>query len=154
LVDKCVLGLLLGLLPGFEPRYAAPLLIACYGAVGAAAAVAEAVALAAALSLLVDRLWGLLLHASRRLRPLSVLVARVEKARARASGLVERYEALGLALFVAVPLPVTGIYTGAAVALLLGLPRRASFAALAAGGVASVLLTSLLAGGARAVIGG
>lgn len=49
------------------------------------------------------------------------------------TGLVEKYGPWGLALFVAIPLPVTGGWTGAAVAYLLGIPFRRSFPAIAAG---------------------
>ncbi len=58
----------------------------------------------------------------------------------------------GLAAFIAVPLPVTGMYTGAALGLLLGVRGARLMAALLAGGSASVLLvyalTLLVAGGA------
>jgi uncharacterized membrane protein len=49
------------------------------------------------------------------------------------TGLVEKYGPWGLALFVAVPLPVTGGWTGAAVAYLLAIPFRRSFPAITAG---------------------
>ena len=39
-----------------------------------------------------------------------------ERSRRRGGDLVEKYEALGLAIFVAIPLPVTGAWTGAMVA--------------------------------------
>lgn len=152
-MQGCIHWLLLGLLPGFEPRYAAPLLLRCMGAPGVFLAAAEAAALAAALAAVADRLWGLLLSAAAALPPLRVLVARLESARRSAGRMVERYELLGLALFVAAPVPVTGIYTGAVAAALLGLPRRRAAAALAAGGVASVLATSLAAGGAGRLLG-
>jgi len=46
-------------------------------------------------------------------------------ARTRRRGrLVERYEAIGLALFVAIPLPVTGAWTGAIAAHIFGVRRR------------------------------
>ena len=144
--NGCLLWAVLGLAPGFEPRYAAPLLLSCYGAAGVFIALAEAFLLALVLSTAVERLWRLLLALSGKYPVLQRLVERVYRARRKASGLVEKYEALGLAVFVAAPLPVTGIYTGAAVAMLLGLPRRATFTALAAGGAASVLITSLVAG--------
>ncbi len=140
-MDKCLAALLLGLMPVFEPRYAAPMLYHCYGVPGALAALGEAVLLAALLTLLVEKLWELLLAAHSRLPVLGRLVERVERAREKAGSMLERYGTLGLALFVAVPLPVTGIYTGAAVALLLGLRPRHMFAALAAGGTASVAIT-------------
>lgn len=46
---------------------------------------------------------------------------------------VEKYGPWGLALFVAIPLPVTGGWTGAAAAYLLGFRFRRSFPAIAAG---------------------
>lgn len=61
-----------------------------------------------------------------------------ERAR-RKGGLVARYEAIGLTLFVAVPLPVTGAWTGCAVAVLFGIPLRLA--------VPAVLLGIMLAGG-------
>jgi len=57
-------------------------------------------------------------------------------------GLVERYEALGLALFVAIPLPLTGAWTGCAVASLFKLPFRLAFPAVLAGVVAAAFLVS------------
>jgi uncharacterized membrane protein len=42
----------------------------------------------------------------------------------RRSKIVERYERIGLALFVAVPLPITGAWTGSILAVLLGLRFR------------------------------
>ncbi len=46
-------------------------------------------------------------------------------ARTRRRGkLVERYEAIGLTLFVAIPLPVTGAWTGAVAAHIFGVRRR------------------------------
>jgi uncharacterized membrane protein len=46
-------------------------------------------------------------------------------ARTRRRGkVVEKYRALGLCLFVAIPLPVTGAWTGTAAALVFGVPFR------------------------------
>ncbi|NOZ88988.1 MAG: small multi-drug export protein [Crenarchaeota archaeon] len=153
MASGCLLALAMGLLPGFEPRYAAPILAHCYGTAAAALlASAEAVLLAAVLAYLADRAWRLALI----LLPPDVrgrLEERIDRARRRVHGLVARYGALGLAVFVAVPLPVTGIYTGAVVAALLGIPRRYAAPALAAGGVASVAITLALYAGARAVAG-
>ncbi len=56
-------------------------------------------------------------------------VRRVE----RRKEFVERYGYLGLTLFVAVPLPVTGAWTGSLIAFLLRLDELRSFAAIAAG---------------------
>jgi len=147
--DTVVLALA-GLLPAFEPRYALPLLAAKIGFVPAfAVAAAEAILLALILPSIAQRAWSLLLAYSRRLRFLGLLVARAEAAQRKARRLTSRYGLLGLALFVAVPLPVTGIYTGAVVSLLLGIDANRARVALAAGGLASLVLTSPLALGAR-----
>jgi uncharacterized membrane protein len=51
----------------------------------------------------------------------------------RRSKLVERYGPWGLILFVAIPLPVTGAWTGSAAAYVFGIPFRRSFPAIAGG---------------------
>jgi uncharacterized membrane protein len=64
---------------------------------------------------------------------------RVEKNRS----LVEKYEELGLALFVAVPLPVTGAWTGALVAAVLGLRTMKSFLFVSLGVVGAGVIVTL-----------
>ena len=51
----------------------------------------------------------------------------------RRSRLVEKYEALGLVLFVMIPLPVTGAWTGSVAAFLLGIRFRFAFPAIILG---------------------
>lgn len=51
----------------------------------------------------------------------------------RRSGVIERYGPLGLALFVAIPLPITGAWTGSAAAYLFEFSFKRSFPAIAAG---------------------
>jgi uncharacterized membrane protein len=51
----------------------------------------------------------------------------------RKSHLIEKYEALGLALFVAIPLPMTGMWTGAIAASLFKIPIKYSLPAIIAG---------------------
>jgi len=57
------------------------------------------------------------------------ILERVEKKK----GIVERYGYLGLMLFVSVPLPITGAWTGVLIASLLQLDRIKSFLSIAAG---------------------
>jgi uncharacterized membrane protein len=61
--------------------------------------------------------------------------------------LIERYEELGLALFVAIPLPMTGAWTGALLAVVMGLKVWKSFFFIALGvagaGVIVALFTAL-----------
>jgi len=62
----------------------------------------------------------------------------------RRGGLIERHGAIGLVLFVAIPLPVTGAWTGAIVAFLLGLSFWRAFPAIVLGVViAGVIVTTL-----------
>jgi uncharacterized membrane protein len=57
------------------------------------------------------------------------------------AGLVERYESLGLILFVAVPLPVTGAWTGALAAVLFKLKIKHAFFSIFIGVLISSLIT-------------
>ncbi len=62
----------------------------------------------------------------------------------RRGGLVERYGTMGLVLFVAIPLPVTGAWTGSIVAFLLGLSFWHAFPAIVLGVIiAGVIVTTL-----------
>ena len=74
-----------------------------------------------------------------------------EKARKRAGTKIEKYEALGLTLFVAIPLPVTGAWTGCVAAFLFGIPKRFAIPAIVigvmiAGGIVTLIMTGALAG--------
>lgn len=66
-----------------------------------------------------------------------------ERTRKKAE-IIQRYEALGLALFVAVPLPMTGAWTGAIAASLFNIRFRYAFMAILAGVVAAGLIVLLL----------
>lgn len=72
----------------------------------------------------------------------------VGRVRGKGAGLVERYELVGLAVFVAVPLPGTGAYSGTLLAWLLGLQRWRAMAAVAAGVAAAGAAVTLVASGA------
>ena len=55
------------------------------------------------------------------------------RTRHKFAGKYERWGALALVLFVAVPLPVTGVWTGAVAAFLFGIPKRRALALLSLG---------------------
>ena len=62
----------------------------------------------------------------------------------RRGGLVEKYGTMGLVLFVAIPLPITGAWTGSIVAFLLGLRFWRAFPAIILGVfIAGVIVTTL-----------
>ncbi len=68
------------------------------------------------------------------------------------SALVEKYEELGLILFVAIPLPVTGAWTGSFAAYLLGLKFWKSIACIFIGVlIAGVVVTSVTLGVAHSL---
>ncbi|BAW01280.1 small multidrug export protein [Thermus thermophilus] len=81
--------------------------------------------------------------------PLFARAWRALEARVRLRGeeQVQRLGALGLFLFVAVPLPGTGAWSGAVLAVVLGLKRRYALLAISLGVLAAGLLVLLLTGG-------
>ncbi|MGE5528875.1 MAG: COG2426 family protein [Patescibacteria group bacterium] len=62
------------------------------------------------------------------------------------SATVAKYGALGLMLFVAVPLPGTGAWTGAIAAFIFGIPKRWALPAIAAGTAIAGLIMVFLGG--------
>ncbi|MFC1909756.1 COG2426 family protein [Chloroflexota bacterium] len=88
------------------------------------------------------------------LESVSKLVSRVEIGRRfvewlfartrKHSGIIEKYQYMGLMLFVAIPLPFTGAWTGALAAFLLGLKFYKAFIAIAGGVIiAGFIITAL-----------
>ncbi len=68
----------------------------------------------------------------------------VERAKKNAGKYVSKYGYLGLMLFVAVPLPATGAYTGTLAAWLLGIERKKATVAILIGIlIAGVIVTAL-----------
>ncbi len=71
----------------------------------------------------------------------------------RRGELVQRYEAIGLALFVSIPLPVTGAWTGCVAASLFKIKFKYAFPAIVAGvGLAGIIVTAITLGGARLLL--
>jgi len=69
----------------------------------------------------------------------------VDRARRKVQPKVDRYGYLGLALFVAIPLPITGAYTGTLGAWVLGMSPRKTFLAVAAGVIIAATVVSIVA---------
>ena len=74
----------------------------------------------------------------------------------RRSRIIQRYERIGLALFVAIPLPITGAWTGSLAAVLLGLKFRTALLSIFIGVfIAGLIITTLsLLGWIGALIAG
>jgi len=79
----------------------------------------------------------------------------VEKARIKVHASVEKYGYLGLLLFVAIPLPITGAWTGALGAWVLGMDKKKAGLAIVGGvvvaGIIVTLLVALLGAGANTI---
>lgn len=69
----------------------------------------------------------------------------LERARARVKSQVDRYGYVGVMLFVAIPLPITGAYTGTLGAWVLGLDRRKTFIAVSAGVLIAGIVVTVVA---------
>ena len=85
---------------------------------------------------------------TKKLRPM------VEKLEAKAmskSGRIEKYEFWGLVLFVGIPLPGTGAWTGSLIAALLGIRFRKAFPAIVLGVLIAAFIMTILS---YTVIGG
>ena len=75
----------------------------------------------------------------------------VKRIRKNAHHLVEKYGLIGLALFIAVPLPGSGSYSGALAAFILGIDQKRFFVANAAGVIIAGIIVSLFFTGAAGV---
>lgn len=127
------------LVPWIELRGAIPLGVA----MGYHPLVIFAVSVAANCLVIVPGFVALDLLYARWLGRVPWVRRQVERVRAQGGRYVERYELLGLALFVAVPLPGTGAYSGTLLAWLLGLDRRRAGVAIAAGVVGAGIAVTL-----------
>ena len=63
---------------------------------------------------------------------------------------VQKYAVFGLFLFVAIPLPGTGAWTGSLIAALLSMKKRYAFPSIALGVLAAGVIMSLITGGVLA----
>jgi len=91
---------------------------------------------------------GLIERIARRWRPASRALDWVFARSRRKGRAIERYGPAGLLLLVAVPLPVTGAWTGAIAAFILGMSLRRAVPMIAAGVIIAggIVLAASLAG--------
>jgi uncharacterized membrane protein len=66
----------------------------------------------------------------------------VEEVRARGRNYVERWGVVGVGVYVSLPLPGPGVYSGTVLAWLFGLPRRQAIISLATGILVSAILVA------------
>ncbi|AFK23118.1 COG2426 family protein [Pyrococcus sp. ST04] len=140
--------LILSLIPTFEGRYAV-----IYG-LGRGYPVLETITasilgvLILALTLppvlpFIDKIMLKLEKATLFKRLAETYLRYVERVRAKAKPYVEKWGFLGLIIFVAIPLPGTGVWTGALAAYILGIEKRVTIPALIIGGIISIIITAL-----------
>ncbi len=68
----------------------------------------------------------------------------VEKNRHKVEDKVNKYGYAGITLFVAIPLPVTGAYTGTLIAWLMGLDAKKTFLSVLAGVIISGIIVTVI----------
>ncbi len=65
---------------------------------------------------------------------------RLEKMREKVRPEIDKYGVIGLAIFIGIPLPMTGVWTGAAGSVLLGIPKKKGMLACLLGVTAASLI--------------
>ncbi|MDP3013416.1 MAG: small multi-drug export protein [Candidatus Subteraquimicrobiales bacterium] len=84
-----------------------------------------------------------------KLKRFLVIDKKLRKAHKKASPYIDKYGLLGLLIFVAIPLPGTGVYTGSAAAWLLRLDWKRAFMAVSGGAMVASLIVLLLSLGVK-----
>ena len=77
----------------------------------------------------------------------------IEKKVQKGAKKVEKYMEIGLTLFVGIPLPTTGLWTGTAIAAFMGLDFKKSMACVFLGGIISAIIITILSVAAPAILG-
>ena len=95
-------------------------------------------------------LWDLALFLARKVKFIDIYLKKLD---ARSRSVIEKYGFWGLTLFVAVPLPGTGAYTGAFIAEIFGMEKKKAFWATALGVLIAGIVVTLLTTGALSVFG-
>ena len=83
---------------------------------------------------------------------LAQLVKRMEEKADRKKDKVLKYEFWGLMLFVAIPLPGTGAWTGALIAAMLDMQLKRAFPAIAAGVVIAAIIVTMATYGVASLV--
>lgn len=134
--------ILLSFIPGIETRYTLPMAIAT----GYDPLLSYFVAAAAATLLAIILSYGLWIGDKiiRKIPRISQWWERyVDRARKKAEPYVNKYGAAGLIIFVSIPLPGTGIWTGSIAGYILGIPPHKLALYTSGGGILANTITFL-----------
>lgn len=140
ILHRVIQVMLISIAPAFELRVAIPLGIAR----GLHPLVALVAAVVATWAVIVPMFVILDLFYEGFLSNVTLIRRFVQEVRHRGGIYVERWGVLGVGIYVSLPLPGPGIYSGAVLAWLFGLPRRRAIIALALGVAASGLLVAAI----------
>ena len=83
----------------------------------------------------------------KKSKKLNKLISKLEKKILSKKGQIEKYGYLGLLLFVGIPLPGTGAWTGAGLAVLLNLNKKKAFISIMFGVILASIIMSILSYG-------
>ena len=89
---------------------------------------------------------------SKREGFLARIVVKMEQKAYSKKDAIEKYGPWGLWLFVAIPLPGTGAWTGALIAAMMGISLKKAFPAIALGVVTAGIVMSFISYGAAALL--
>ncbi|MGE4274511.1 MAG: COG2426 family protein [Candidatus Methanomethylophilaceae archaeon] len=136
---------LLSMVPFWESRYTIPLAISQYGIDPLEAYVwccAFNILAVPVIYFCLDVVYRRWLH---RVEPVRrVYEWCVRKVSSKEKGILEKWQELGLIIFVAIPIPATGVWTGTLLAWLFELEFKKSFLVLGIGVMISSTITTLL----------
>jgi len=142
---------LLSLTPSFEGRYA--LVFGIFSGLNPLTAMLMATGGIVILSIVlphafprIDDLMAWMLKGGKRLmvKAASAYLNHVSRVRTKAKPYIDKYGIPGLIFFVALPIPSSGVWTGALIAYLLGMGKYKTMAVLLMGGILSNFITLAL----------
>jgi uncharacterized membrane protein len=137
-LHRIIQVMLFSIAPFVELRLAIP-----YGITkGLHPVVAIAAAVVATWAVIVPMFLVMDLFYERFLSRLPLVRHFVEEVRARGRTYVERWGVVGVGVYVSLPLPGPGVYSGTVLAWLFGMPRRQAIVALATGILVSGILVA------------
>jgi len=89
----------------------------------------------------------------KKIRYFRIINNYIEKKLDKGSKKVEKYKELGLLIFVAIPLPTTGLWTGSAIASFLNMDFKKSFICVGLGGIISAVIITIISVAFPALLG-
>ncbi|MDP7115766.1 MAG: small multi-drug export protein [Candidatus Woesearchaeota archaeon] len=150
MLNDLIVLILLTLTPALELRASIPygIIVGLPWLLVFVVAVVTNIILGVVVYFILDKFMHLLLKIGAVARIWEKIVARTQR---KIEPYVEKYGEWGLALFIGIPLPGSGVYTGAIAAYLLGIDKKRFFGAVVGGVlIAGVLVTLIVVSGSEA----